>query len=108
MKANEVRKMTPEQLEGKLAALKKDLFLLRMPFRRRRLRMRFRLFFGVRLSRQCFLRPFPLLKVHIKQKPSINHALSSQILPLFLFTTSTCMKFFFLYLIQYPNCGNNP
>ena len=30
MKANEVRKMTPEQLEGKLAALKKDLFLLRM------------------------------------------------------------------------------
>jgi len=30
MKANEVRKMTPEQLEGKLEALKKDLFLLRM------------------------------------------------------------------------------
>ena len=30
MKANEVRKMTPEQLESKLAALKKDLFLLRM------------------------------------------------------------------------------
>jgi large subunit ribosomal protein L29 len=30
MKANEVRKMTPEQLESKLADLKKDLFTLRM------------------------------------------------------------------------------
>jgi large subunit ribosomal protein L29 len=30
MKAKEVRKMTPEQLESKLADLKKDLFTLRM------------------------------------------------------------------------------
>lgn len=30
MKAQEVRKMTPEQLESKLTSLKKDLFLLRM------------------------------------------------------------------------------
>ena len=30
MKANEVRKMSPEELEGKLADLKKDLFFLRM------------------------------------------------------------------------------
>jgi large subunit ribosomal protein L29 len=30
MKANEVRKMTHEQLESKLADLKKDLFTLRM------------------------------------------------------------------------------
>jgi large subunit ribosomal protein L29 len=30
MKAKEVRKMSPEQLESKLADLKKDLFTLRM------------------------------------------------------------------------------
>ena len=30
MKANEVRKMSPEELETKLADLKKDLFFLRM------------------------------------------------------------------------------
>ena len=30
MKANEVRKMSPEELEAKLADLKKDLFFLRM------------------------------------------------------------------------------
>jgi large subunit ribosomal protein L29 len=30
MKANEIRKMTPEQLNEKLAGLKKDLFYLRM------------------------------------------------------------------------------
>ena len=30
MKANEVRKMTPAELEAKLADLKKDLFALRM------------------------------------------------------------------------------
>ena len=30
MKAKEVRKMTPEQLESKLKDLKKDLFTLRM------------------------------------------------------------------------------
>jgi large subunit ribosomal protein L29 len=30
MKANEVRKMSPEQLESKLNDLKKDLFFLRM------------------------------------------------------------------------------
>ena len=30
MKASEIRKMTPEQLNEKLAGLKKDLFYLRM------------------------------------------------------------------------------
>jgi large subunit ribosomal protein L29 len=30
MKANEVRKMSPSELEAKLADLKKDLFTLRM------------------------------------------------------------------------------
>ena len=30
MKANEVRKMSPDQLEGKLTELKKDLFQLRL------------------------------------------------------------------------------
>ena len=30
MKANEVRNMSPEQLESKLSDLKKDLFYLRM------------------------------------------------------------------------------
>ena len=30
MKASEIRKMTPEQLNEKLAGLKKDLFFLRM------------------------------------------------------------------------------
>ena len=30
MKASEIRSMTPEQLNEKLAGLKKDLFLLRM------------------------------------------------------------------------------
>ena len=30
MKANEIRKMTTSELEGKLAELKKDLFMLRM------------------------------------------------------------------------------
>ena len=30
MKASEIRKMTPDQLNEKLAGLKKDLFLLRM------------------------------------------------------------------------------
>ncbi|MGE4484214.1 MAG: 50S ribosomal protein L29 [Oscillospiraceae bacterium] len=30
MKANEVRKMSSEELESKLADLKKDLFMLRM------------------------------------------------------------------------------
>ncbi len=30
MKANEVREMTPAELEAKLLALKKDLFMLRM------------------------------------------------------------------------------
>jgi len=30
MKANEVRKMSPAELEAKLADLKKDLFFLRM------------------------------------------------------------------------------
>ena len=30
MKANEIRKMTTAELEGKLAELKKDLFFLRM------------------------------------------------------------------------------
>ena len=30
MKASEIRKMTPEQLNEKLAGLKKDLFMLRM------------------------------------------------------------------------------
>ena len=30
MKANEVRKMSPEELEKKLGELKKDLFMLRM------------------------------------------------------------------------------
>ena len=30
MKASEIRKMTPEQLNAKLAGLKKDLFYLRM------------------------------------------------------------------------------
>ena len=30
MKANEVRKLSPEELEAKLADLKKDLFFLRM------------------------------------------------------------------------------
>ena len=30
MKASEIRKMTPEQLNEKLASLKKDLFFLRM------------------------------------------------------------------------------
>ncbi|MBQ4427376.1 MAG: 50S ribosomal protein L29 [Oscillospiraceae bacterium] len=30
MKANEVRKMSPAELEAKLADLKKDLFMLRM------------------------------------------------------------------------------
>ena len=30
MKANEVRKLSPEELETKLADLKKDLFFLRM------------------------------------------------------------------------------
>ena len=30
MKANEVRKMSPAQLEGKLTELKKDLFQLRL------------------------------------------------------------------------------
>ena len=31
MKANEIRKMTPDQLNAKLVELKKDLFMLRMP-----------------------------------------------------------------------------
>ena len=30
MKANEIRKMSAAELEGKLAELKKDLFMLRM------------------------------------------------------------------------------
>ena len=30
MKANEVRKLSPDQLEGKLVELKKDLFQLRL------------------------------------------------------------------------------
>lgn len=30
MKANEIREMTPAELEGKLSQLKKDLFTLRM------------------------------------------------------------------------------
>ena len=30
MKASEIRKMTPEQLNEKLTGLKKDLFMLRM------------------------------------------------------------------------------
>ena len=30
MKANEIRKMSADELEGKLAELKKDLFMLRM------------------------------------------------------------------------------